>query len=186
MSNAGFGGLDEGKPMDVTSVTRTKPKDATSVAKNPPMDSVARAEARLREIRESMPEGGETRDKFWAPKPPDGWDYQWKRYLLMGEEQHIYQVELRRNCWEPVPLSRYPEMMPPGWSGETIEREGQILMERPMVLTQEARAREKGDAREAVLTKEAQLRSGKDGDLGHREVHRFSKSREAMPIPSDE
>ena len=86
------------KTMDVTSVAST-PMDATA-------DSKARAEARLREIRENLPDGGETRDKFWAPEPPPGWDYQWKATHVMGEEQSAYIVELNRQGWTPVPLSQ--------------------------------------------------------------------------------
>lgn len=172
----------EGKAMrrtlDVTSVPQ-KPMDAT-------VDSVARAEARLREIRENQPEGGAVRDKFWAPPPPAGWDYQWKATHVMGEEQSAYVVELSRQGWTPVPLSRYPTMMPGSWKGSTIENEGQVLMERPLILTEEARAQEARAAREAVLTKEQQLRSGRGSDLGPREVHRFSKSRSPIGVPSDE
>ena len=59
-------------------------------------------------------------------------------------------------------------------------------MERPSILTEEARAQEARAAREAVLTKEQQLRSGRGSDLGPREVHRFSKSRSPIGVPSDE
>lgn len=152
----------------------------------PELSSKARAEARIRAIRENMPEGGQSRDKFWAPPPPDGWDYQWKMKTVMGEEFHSYQVELARNGWEAVPLNRHPELMPHGWTGSTIEVEGLVLMERPSIFTEEARQEEMRSAREAVLTKEAQLRDGKAGDLGKREVQRFSKSRSPIAIPSDE
>lgn len=148
--------------------------------------SLARAEARAREIRGNMPEGGETRDKFWAPPPPPGFDYQWKMRTVMGEEFYSYQVELARNGWEPVPLSRHPELMPSNWTGETIEVEGLVLMERPKVFTDEAREQDARAAREAVLTKEMQLRDGRSSDLGPREVQRFSKSRSPIAVPGDE
>lgn len=151
----------------------------------PTLSSKARAEARVREIRDNMPDGGQSRDKFWAPPPPDGWDYQWKMKTCMGEEFYSYQVELARNGWEPVPLDRHPELMPHGWTGKTIEVEGLVLMERPSVFTEEARQDEARSAREAVMTKEAQLRDGKAGDLGQREVHRFSKSRSPIAVPND-
>jgi hypothetical protein len=148
--------------------------------------SLARAEARLREIRDNLPEGGALRDKFWAPPAPAGWTYEWKVRTVMNEEMSSYIVELARNGWEAVPLSRHPEMMPQGWQGNTIEVEGLVLMERPSVLTEEDRAIEARNAREAVLTKENQLRSGRGDDLGRREVHRFSKSRGPIEIPSSE
>ena len=96
----------------------------TGVAKKESAEaSLARAEARIREIRGNMPAGGQNRDKFWAPPPPEGFDYQFKMKTVMGEEFYSYQVELARNGWEAVPLSRHPEMMPAGWTGETIEIE---------------------------------------------------------------
>ena len=150
------------------------------------LDSKARAERRLAEIRGNMPDGGEYRDKFWAPSPPDGWDYQWKRRTIYGQEDPAYQVELTRNGWEAVPLDRHPAMMPQGWKGKTIEVEGMVLMERPKVLTDEARDRERRAARESVLTKEKQLSNSREGDLGRREVQAFSKTREPIPVPDDE
>lgn len=147
--------------------------------------SQERAARRLAEIRNGMPEGGDNRDKFWAPNPPAGFDYQWKRRTIYNQEDPSYQVELIRNGWEPVPLDRHPEMMPKGWSAKTIEIDGLVLMERPMVLTDEARAREKANARESVVTKEMQLKSTREGDLGRREVQKFSKTREAIAIPQE-
>lgn len=148
--------------------------------------SLARAEARAREIRENMPEGGSQRDKFYAPPPPDGFDYQWKMKTVMGEEFHSYQVDLMRNGWEPVPLERHPELMPGGWQGNTIEIDGLVLMERPKIFTEEARQDEARTAREAVMVKEAQMREGRAGDLGKREVQKLSKSRSPIAVPGDD
>ena len=163
---------------------------APQPVKKEPQDSkaasIARAEARIRALREGGIDTTSTRDRFWAPPAPDGWDYQWKMKLLMGEEQHAYLVEVARQGWEPVPLSRHPDLMPAGWQGDIIEVDGLVLMERPKVFTEEARAEEMRAAREAVLTKEAQLRDGRAGDLGPREVHRLSKSRSAIAIPDNE
>ena len=131
-------------------------------------------------------DGGGERDKYWAPPPPEGWDYQWKLKSVMGQDDidRIRSIELAG--WEPVPLSRHPDLMPTGWQGDIIEVDGLVLMERPKVFTDEARAEEMRAAREAVLTKEAQLRDGRAGDLGPREVHRLSKSRSAIAIPDNE
>jgi hypothetical protein len=155
-------------------------KDTVSSA-----ESLSRAERRLAEIRGNMPDGGEVRDKYWAPSPPLGFDYQWKRRTIYGQEDPSYQVELIRQGWEPVPLDRHPQMMPKGWHGKIIEVEGLILMERPKVLTDEAREREKRAARESVLTKEKQLSSSREGDLGRREVQAFSKTREPIAVPDE-
>ena len=170
----------EGRALRSATVEKATEKAVASLS------DLARAEARLREIRGQMPEGGENRDKFWAPSPPEGWDYQWKRRTIYNQEDPSYQVELSRNGWEAVPLSRHPEMMPKNWQGNTIEVEGQVLMERPKILTDEARARELRAARDIVKTKEAQLRSGRSDDLGPRQVLAHKKSREAIQIPDEE
>jgi len=154
--------------------------------KDPLMDSMARAEARIRAIR-GNPDlaNGTERDKYWAPPPPDGWDYQWKLKSVLNQDDidRIRQNEM--NGWEPVPLTRHPELMPRGWKGDTIEVGGLVLMERPMMFTQEAREEERRAAREAVVTKEAQMREGRSGDLGRREVNRFSKTRAPIDVPSE-
>lgn len=157
-----------------------------AVKKESSTDSKARAEARIRELR-SNPDlaGGAERDKYWAPPPPDSWDYQWKLKSVMNQDDidRIRQNEL--NGWTPVPLSRHPELMPKGWKGETIEVGGLVLMERPKLFTDEARADEARAAREAVITKEAQMREGRGGDLGPRQVNRFNKSRGPIDVPSE-
>jgi hypothetical protein len=154
------------------------------VPNDAPIDSKARAEARIRAIR-GNPDlaNGTERDKYWAPPAPDGWDYQWKLRSVMGQDDidRIRQNEM--NGWEPVPLKRHPELMPRNWKGETIEVGGLVLMERPMMFTQEAREEERRAAREAVVTKEAQMREGRSGDLGRREVNRFSKTRAPINVP---
>jgi len=148
--------------------------------------SKARAEARIRELR-GNPDlvGGVDRDKYWAPPPPEGWDYQWKLKAVLNQDDidRIRQNEL--NGWTPVPLSRIPELMPRGWKGETIEVGGLVLMERPKVFTDEAREEERRAAREAVITKEAQMREGRAGDLGPRSVNRFSKTHGRIDVPNE-
>ena len=151
-----------------------------------PEQSRLRAEARIRQLR-SNPDlaHGADRDKYWAPPPPDGWDYQWKLKSVLNQDDidRIRQNEL--NGWTPVPLSRHPELMPKGWKGDTVEVGGLVLMERPMMFTQEAREEERRLAREAVYTKEAQMREGRNGDLGPRQVNRFSKSHSRIDVPTE-
>ena len=158
---------------------------APAARKEAPMDSKARAEARIRQIRGNPELSGGERDKYWAPPPPDGWDYQWKLKAVLNQDDidRIRQNEL--NGWEAVPLSRHPDLMPRGWQGGTIEVGGLVLMERPKVFTDEARADEARAAREAVITKEQQMREGRAGDLGRREVNRFSKTRAPIDVPNE-
>ena len=148
-----------------------------------PEQSRARAEAKARKLRGNPELSGMDRDKYWAPPPPDGWDYQWRLKAVLGKDEidQIRQDEL--NGWEAVPLSRHPELMPRNWQGNTIEVGGLVLMERPLVFTQEAREEEKRAAREAVYTKEAQMREGRASDLGPRKVNRFNKSHSRIDVP---
>lgn len=164
--------------------TATK-NSAIGTLKDATADSKARAEARIRQLRGNPDLQGQDRDKYWAPSPPDGWDYQWKLKSVMNQDDidRIRQNEM--NGWEPVPLARHPELMPRGWKGDTIEVGGLVLMERPMLFTQEAREEERRAARDAVLTKESQMREGRAGDLGRREVNRFSKTRAPIDVPNE-
>lgn len=70
---------------------------------------------------------------------PPGWDYEYKRVKCYGQEDTDHQVNLRENGWTPVPASRHPELMPIGHEGPIV-KDGMMLMERPLELTQEARA----------------------------------------------
>jgi len=158
---------------------------STGAGRETKEQSMARAEARIRQLRGNPDLQGTERDKYWAPNPPDGFDYQWKLKSVMNQDDidRIRQNEM--NGWEPVPLSRHPELMPRGWKGDTIEVGGLVLMERPMLFTQEAREEERRAARDAVLTKESQMREGRAGDLGRREVNRFSKTRAPIDVPNE-
>jgi len=147
--------------------------------------SKARAEARIRQLRGNPDLSGMDRDKYWAPTPPDGWDYQWKLKSVLNQDDidRIRQNEL--HGWEPVPLNRHPELMPRGWKGETIEVGGLVLMERPKLFTDEAREEERRLAREAVYTKESQMKEGRSGDLGPRQINRLSKSHGRIDVPNE-
>jgi len=151
-----------------------------------------RAKRRAAEIRDHV--GGdldEGTDEFYVPASaiPDGWTYEWKRITVMGQEDPAYQVQIAQKGWEAVPASRHPEMMPHGWSGNTIDRKGQRLFERPREITDEARQIEMRRARSQVRIKEQQLTQAPDGQFGrdHAQVRpKISKGYEPMPIPADE
>ena len=162
-----------------------KAVEANDGVKPAEADSRARAEARIRQLRGNPELSGVDRDKYWAPPPPSGWDYQWRLKAVLGKDEidQIRQDEL--NGWEAVPLSRHPELMPRDWKGATIEVGGLVLMERPLIFTEEARDAERRAAREAVYTKEAQMKEGRAGDLGARQVNRFNKSRAPIDVPNE-
>lgn len=153
-------------------------------------DHLARAKQRTDQIKGHLGDLDEGHDKFYIPKDiiPDGWTYEWKRRLLLGQEDPSYQVSLRRMGWDPVPAGRHPEMMPAKWQGETIERDGLILMERPTEIVDEARRIEYMKARKQVRDKEAQLSGAPDGQFtrDHAQTRpKINKSYESIPISKE-
>ena len=147
-------------------------------------ESLSRAEQRIREIRSMAAHDGEPRDKYWAPEPPDGWTYEWKRKTIYNKEDPSYALELARQGWEIVPRSRHPEMMPHEWKGDAIEVEGLVLMERPKVLCEESRQRERAETMAQIREKESQLAGAPRSRFGTGDV-RVRKTYEPMQIPED-
>jgi hypothetical protein len=91
-------------------------------------------------------------DQFHIPAGviPPGWSWEWKNETVLGEPNAAYQAELAQVGWEPVMAESYPGVfMPIDYKG-AIRKKGMMLMERPMVLTQEARAEDKRRADDAV------------------------------------
>jgi hypothetical protein len=146
------------------------------------------AEARAAEIMGHMGDLDEGQDKFHVPlnEIPDGWTYEWKTRTVYNQENPAYQVSLARTGWEPVPASRHPAMMPKDSSSQTIERDGQVLMMRPEVITDQVRGIERRKARDQVRVKEQQLgseRMDKFGEAGRASPATIRKSYEPMAIP---
>lgn len=152
-------------------------------------DPRARAARRALELREQATSDDDGVDKFYIdPKLiPDGWSYEWKTYTVLGKENPSYQVAMAHKGWEAVPRSRHPHLMPLNYQGETIEREGMILMERPLEITQEAKARDLRLARAQVRGKEEQLGGAPTGtferDNKGAPLVNVKKSFEHIPIP---
>ena len=118
---------------------------------------------------------------------PDGWSYEWKRRTVAGSEDPAYQIQLAKAGWTPVPAKRHPELMPSTGHYEVIERKGQILMERPKVVTDRARMLASMNALNQVRMKEQQLSAAPPGQF-ERGTNpgapvRVDKSYEPMPIP---
>lgn len=152
-------------------------------------DPRTRAARRALELREHLGNLDQGTDEFYVDPRiiPDGWGYEWKRYTILGAQDPSYQVSLARAGWEAVPPSRHPEMMPDNYRGNTIERKGVILMERPLEIIDEVKSIEKRKARDQVVQKE-QLLSGAEPGQFERDnkgapLVRIKKSYESIPIP---
>jgi hypothetical protein len=106
-------------------------------------------------------------DQFWLPvdEIPDDLTYEWKRLSNVGEENPFYIAQMLDQGWEPVPSSRHPNWVPPGYDKPHIIKGGQILMDRPKELTEEARREERDAAKRQVRDAEARLGMTPKGEL---------------------
>ena len=153
-------------------------------------DPRAAAEARAAEILGQSNAFEEGNDRFYVDpsKIPDGWTYEWKTRTIYNKEDPAYQVNLARTGWTTVPRVRHPEMMPAGHPGDTIEVDGQVLMERPEMITAQVRNMDNRRARDQVRAKEEQLGAAPPGhferDINRSTRPKVSRSYKAMPIPA--
>ena len=88
---------------------------------------------------------------------PEGSSYEWKRHSVNGLEDPFYIASMREQGWEPVDPRRHPTWVPPGYDKPHIIKGGQILMERPIELTNEARAEAKMLATKQIVEAEQRL-----------------------------
>jgi len=157
----------------------------------PPESSLARAARRAAEIEEHNQGIGDESDQFYINPSiiPEGFSYEWRRFTLLGMQDPGYQVRLAQDGWESVPRARHPELMPLGHTGETIERHGMILMERPLTTTEKAKARAYAKAREQVRGKEEQLGMAPSGHFGRDNkgsgLAKINRTFEAIPVPKE-
>jgi hypothetical protein len=191
-------GLTTNKPVPPEALTASEawqtPAAGQVAPTSAPAAPISDREAARKRAAEIMEHGlavEEGNDKFEFDRSiiPDGWDYAWKRLTVYGQEDPAYQVQLSRNGWEPVPAKRHPEMMPHDWKHATITRDGQILMMRPMEITERSRLIEKRNALNQVRVKELQLGSAPNGTF-ERGTHPgapvlVKKAYEPAMIPTD-
>ena len=76
---------------------------------------------------------------------------------MNGLEDPFYIASMREQGWEPVDPRRHPTWVPPGYDKPHIIKGGQILMERPIELTNEARAEAKMLATKQIVEAEQRL-----------------------------
>lgn len=149
------------------------------------------AEERAKAIAENDDGSLDRTDQFFIDPNivPAGWEYQFKRRSVYGQEDPSYTVNLQLAGWTPVPARRHPEMMPTGYKGDTIERKGQILMEMPKSVVDRRRIMDRRQALEQVRVKEAQLASAPPGTF-ERGSHpgapvRIGKQYAPLVVPGD-
>lgn len=169
--------------------TRPPIPGAATAARPLVEDHKARAAARLAEIRalevDNGPDGPEIEEIFplQAHEIPDGWSYEAKRFSVYNKEDPQYMATVMRGGWTPVPASRHPQLLYAGYIGETIIKDGMILVERPKVKTEEVRRKYDWNARAVVVAKEAAMSATKQ-PLGDQKVIKHSRS--IGPVEIDE
>lgn len=178
--------------QEVAAEASAAPQEEVRPDIRPPLreeDPRTRAARRAAEIRNHIGGLDEGTDEFYIPLEsiPEGWTYEWKRKSVLGQEDAAHQVALARLGWEPVPASRHPAFMPDGGKHAVIERKGMILMERPVEITNEARAVELRRARLQVRQKEEQLTAAPAGQFERsnkgNSLAKVNRSYESIPVP---
>ncbi len=123
---------------------------------------------RAESLRNTKTEHQDEMDPFFVPpelKPP-GWVVEWKVTHIMGQPDKISnQVQLANGGWIACPIDLFRPMRPKGFTGTTIEHDGQILMMRPVERDTEARAREDFKAKKQLNDKLTSLGMGKQGTM---------------------
>jgi hypothetical protein len=174
----------ENAPVEVASAsTSDRPSMRPSMREDDPRAAAAR---RAAEIRGHLGDLDEGTDEFRAPPAPDGWTYQWKRRVNMGQEDPGYIVKTARDGWEPVPTARHPETMPHDGKNPIIERKGMMLMQMPTTIVEEKRDIELRRARGQVLGKQQQLSQAPEGQFERSSKEtKIRNSYEPLQVPNE-
>ena len=175
--------------MEIATEQKIDGRTREARALRPPMrseDPRRDAAARAKQIMEHMTgEFGEQADVFYIPPNlvPDGWCWEWKEYLVFGKLDPAKQVEQSRTGWEPVSAARYPELMPGETNEPWVLRRGMRLMERPMEITEIARASEQRRANEQIQSKMEQLADAPPGTFERTSKAVSRRMERPMPVP---
>ena len=152
IANETDGGFSAAAPRTAHRVPDHQPATAARDADHEPAHEAPRVRTRSR--RSTVQE-----DMFYIPveEIPEGSSYEWKRFSNVGQEDPFYIAQMRQQGWEPVDPRKHPNWVPPGYKDPYIIKGGQILMERPIELTQEARREQRQLARTQMVEAEQRL-----------------------------
>lgn len=122
--------------------TRGRPADPAQAA--PAADLPVDSETGEVFTRRSRMSGGMNQFDVPLDLQDTGWTYEFKTTTVMNQPvEASYSMAAHEGGWRPVEAKgKWLRMCPPGYTGRTIERDGQILMTRPKHLDTEARQEE--------------------------------------------
>ena len=135
----------------------------------------------------------QTADPFSIPEDlrEPGWDYQWIRTSVYGQEDISNQVNMQEQGWRFVQANRKNwegRFMPKGYAG-AIYKDGLSLVERPMALTEEARRESQQKVKEQSKAQREQfgmaLPHGFSGDTAAARQYTFARQGKAEVTPAD-
>lgn len=133
---------------------------------------------------------GSSGDRFHVPSHliPEGSSVEWKRHTVWGKDDQAYDMSLLEAGWLPVQADQIPGLMREGYAGP-VTRDGLMLYERPVELTDEARREDLQNARTQMRAKEEQLSGAPAGHFARDEHPQtrpsIKKSYEPMAIPEE-
>lgn len=142
---------------------RNRPR--TPVRQNPVRTESGRTVVRGRDGEPLTRQRSGTADPFEIPPEliPEGWSYQWNAVSAFGNTDVLLDINMsmHENGWRPVPAERHPGRFVPAGTKGAVIRGGQMLMERPLALTEEAR-------REDMVVAQSQIRDRNEAIMGRR------------------
>lgn len=141
---------------------RVQPTRRVSLDREPMHEAAHDQSRRTRRRKSTIVE-----DMFYIPMDeiPEGLSYEWKKWTVNGQEDPFYIAQMREQGWEPVPPDRHPTWVPPGYKEPHIIKGGQILMDRPVELTNEAKAEQRQLAKRQIREAEQRLGMTPKGEL---------------------
>lgn len=133
------------------------------------------------------------RDRFSFDKSiiPRGMDWQWNVVTVLNEAQRDNQIDMREAGWRAVTWRDLPDHMRPvdlteAGLDEPVVYRGQMLMQRPMSLTIEARAEDLDAAQDAVRSKQRQLQQPEQGGAPRKGLQINRNYERPQPTPQQD
>lgn len=146
----------------VKGVKRTTPVDREE--KRPEKQWAMKARANWDDVQEIDFEDNPNKQQIPAHMIPDGMDFRWVTDSVLGQPFREHRAGAEKNGWTPVHPEdfegRFDGMFTPKGSQGEIRMIGQVLMARPLYISQRAKQQDRRAALEQVAIKEQSITGG--------------------------